>query len=146
MTKQPGKLSHFLTEITEPYLAFLRGLTPALLFFVLYMVMTEYIKDPEFRKGLFFYINEPDLIDIVYYVIRCFVAIPLLIMLSAYLLSLRSFYLKQQNILAEIGFSQMATFLLWAIFWLIQLISSVFVVLFAVINFYKIYDSLFLMS
>ena len=108
--------------------------------------MTEYIKDPEFRKGLFFYINEPDLIDIVYYVIRCFVAIPLLIMLSAYLLSLRSFYLKQQNILAEIGFSLMATFLLWAIFWLIQLISSVFVVLFAVINFYKIYDSLFLMS
>jgi len=135
MTKSPSKLS-----------AFLRGLTPALLFFVLYMVMTEYIKDPEFRKGLFFYINEPDLIDIVYYVIRCFVAIPLLIMLSAYLLSLRSFYLKQQNILAEIGFSPMATFLLWAIFWLIQLISSVFVVLFAVINFYKIYDSLFLMS
>ena len=146
MTKQPGKLSHFLTEITEPYLAFLRGLTPALLFFVLYMVMTEYIKDPEFRKGLFFYINEPGLIDIVYYVIRCFVAIPLLIMLSAYLLSLRSFYLKQQNILAEIGFSPIATFLLWAIFWLIQLISSVFVVLFAVINFSKIYDSLFLMS
>ena len=71
MTKQPGKLSRFLTEITEPYLAFLRGLTPALLFFVLYMVMTEYIKDPEFRKGLLFYINEPDLIDIVYYVIRC---------------------------------------------------------------------------
>jgi len=110
------------------------------------MVMTEYIKDPEFRKELFFYINEPDLIDIVYYVIRCFVAIPLLIMLSAYLLSLRSFYLKQQNILAEIGFSRITTFLLWAIFWLIQLISSVFVVLFAVINFYKIYDSLFLMS
>ena len=54
MTKQPGKLSRFLTEITEPYLAFLRGLTPALLFFVLYMVMTEYIKDPEFRKVLFF--------------------------------------------------------------------------------------------
>ena len=127
-------------------MAFLRGLTPALLFFVLYMVMTEYIKDPEFRKELFFYINEPDLIDIVYYVIRCFVAIPLLIMLSAYLLSLRSFYLKQQNILAEIGFSPITTFLLWAIFWLIQLISSVFVVLFAVINFYKIYDSLFLMS
>ena len=54
MSHQPNKFSHFLTEITEPYLAFLRGLTPALLFFVLYMVMTEYIKDPAFAKEIFF--------------------------------------------------------------------------------------------
>ena len=116
MSKEPSKFSRFLTEITEPYLAFLRGLTPALLFFVLYMIMTEYIKDPEFRKNLFFYIDNPTLIDLAYYAIRCVVVIPLFIMLSAYLLSLRSFYLKQQKILTEIQFNRMATTLLWTIF------------------------------
>ena len=60
MTKQPSKLSRFLTEITEPYLAFLRGLTPALLFFVLYMVMTEYIKDGNLFTLGNFLVNSTD--------------------------------------------------------------------------------------
>lgn len=145
MNNQPSKLSHFLTEITEPYLAFLRGLTPALLFFVLYMVMTQYIKDPAFVKELFLYIDNQNVLEIVYYVIRFLVIIPLFIMLSAYLLSLRSFYLKQQKILAEVGFGLFTKTLLWIIFWLIQIISSIFVLLFALVNFYKVYDNLFMM-
>lgn len=145
MNNQPNKLSHFLTEITEPYLAFLRGLTPALLFFVLYMVMTQYIKDPAFVKELFLYIDNQNVLEIVYYVIRFLVIIPLFIMLSAYLLSLRSFYLKQQKIIAEVGFGLFTKTLLWIIFWLIQIISSIFVLLFALVNFYKVYDNLFMM-
>lgn len=143
MSNQTNKFSRFLTEITEPYLAFLRGLTPALLFFVLYMVMTEYIKDPEFRSLLFLHFDNTYVLDTVYYVIQFIVIIPLFVMISAYLLSLRSFYLKQQSILKEIQFSPCFHYFLWAIFWLIQFISSIFVLLFALINFYKVYDSLF---
>lgn len=145
MNNQPSKFSHFLTEITEPYLAFLRGLTPALLFFVLYMVMTEYIKDPAFVKELFLYIDNQNVLEIVYYAIRFLVVVPLFVMLSAYLLSLRSFYLKQQKILAEVGFGLFTRIVLWVIFWLVQIISSIFVLLFALVNFYKVYDNLFTM-
>lgn len=145
MNNQPSKFSHFLTEITEPYLAFLRGLTPALLFFVLYMVMTQYIKDPAFVKELFLYIDNQNVLEIVYYAIRFLVVVPLFVMLSAYLLSLRSFYLKQQKILAEVGFGLFTRIVLWVIFWLVQIISSIFVLLFAVVNFYKVYDNLFMM-
>lgn len=145
MNNQPNKLSHYLTEITEPYLAFLRGLTPALLFFVLYMVMTQYIKDPAFAKELFFYVDDPKLLSITYYFIRFLVVIPLFIILSAYLLSLRSFYLKQQKILEEVGFNFFIKLTLWITFWLIQIISGIFVLLFAWVNFYKVYDNLFLM-
>lgn len=145
MNNQPSKFSHFLTEITEPYLAFLRGLTPALLFFVLYMVMTQYIKDPAFVKELFLYIDNQDLLEVVYCAIRFLVVIPLFVMLSAYLLTLRSFYLKQQKILAEVGFGLFMRIVLWVIFWLVQIISSIFVLLFAVVNFYKVYDNLFMM-
>lgn len=145
MSNQPSKFSRFLTEITEPYLAFLRGLTPALLFFVLYMVMTEYIKDPAFVKELFLHIDNQDLLDVVYYAIRCLVVIPLFVMLSAYLLSLRSFYLKQKKIIVELEFGFFTKTLLWIIFWLVQIISSIFVLLFAFVNFYKVYDNLFTM-
>ena len=66
-------------------------------------------------------------------------------MLSAYLLSLRSFYLKQQKILEEVGFNFFIKLTLWITFWLIQIISGIFVLLFAWVNFYKVYDNLFLM-
>ena len=80
-----------------------------------------------------------------YYFIRFLVVIPLFIMLSAYLLSLRSFYLKQQKILEEVGFNFFIKLTLWIAFWLIQIISAIFVLLFAWVNFYKVYDNLFLM-
>ena len=109
------------------------------------MVMTQYIKDPAFAKELFFYVDDPKLLSITYYFIRFLVVIPLFIMLSAYLLSLRSFYLKQQKILEEVGFNFFIKLTLWITFWLIQIISGIFVLLFAWVNFYKVYDNLFLM-